>query len=355
MLFSLGTTGAGTPHDMKRLVLVCLLSLVGIAAAQTERERVRAELVRTDDLLAEVKPIVEGSRIEEARQLFRLAAGLQQSAWSSFQGRLHGRAKDLTLRARERARQAKVAAGIDPERVREEVRRTRDLMAELGPAIDRASVPRANQLWKMAQTEQSAAENHLAAARYGHALKFTSAAREHARAAFAAIRGRAGVERVKRELDRTDDLIQKAKERLGNSAARRATEVLNKAVELQRQARQALSENRHLAALRLTLAARDLLLRAWEAGRAGVTFELAEQALEENDALVSEWAEAIRADADTPAAKLLEQGVVHQEAARGLLGQQRLRLALAECHKARRLLQRAVELVQTEDAPYGPR
>jgi len=340
---------------MKRLIVVCLLLLVGAAAAQTERERVRAELVKTDELLAEVKPIVDGARIEEAGQLFKWAASLQQSAWSSFQRKLHGRAKDLTLRARERARQARVAAGIDPDRVREEVRRTLDAMAEFGPAIVKANVPRANQLWKMARTEQSAAENHLAASRYGYALKFTLAAREHGRAAFAAIRGRVGVERVERELDRTDGLIEKARGRLGQTAARRATEVLNKAVELQRQARQAFSENRSLAALRLTLAARDLLLRAWEAGRAGVTLELVEQALAGNDALIGDWAESVRAGADTPAAKLLEQGIRHQKNARELLGQRQLRLALAECHKARRLLQRAVELAQTEDAPDGPR
>jgi hypothetical protein len=340
---------------MKRLVVLFVLLLVGVAAAQPERERVRAELVKTDELLAEVKPIVDGARGDEARQLFKLATSLQQSAWSSFQRRLHGRAGDLTLRARERARQAKVAAGIDPERVREEVRRTRDLMAEFGPAIVKANVPRANQLWKMAQTEQSAAENHLAASRYGYALKFTLAAREHGRTAFAAIRGRVGVERVGRELDRTDGLVEKGKDRLSQTAAGRASEVLNKAVELQRQARQAFADNRPLAALRFTLAARDLLLRAWEAGRAEVTSELLEQALEENDALISDWAEAIRADADKPAAKLLEQGIRQQEAARELLSQRRLRLALAECSRARRLLQRAVELVQTEDAPNGPR
>jgi hypothetical protein len=336
---------------MKRLIVVSLLLLIGVAVAQTERERVRAELVKTDGLLAEVKPIVEGARIEEARQLFTWAVSLQQSAWSSFQRRLHGRARDLTLRARERARQAKLAAGINPDKVREEVRRTRDAEAEFGPIIARANDPRANELWKMAQTEQRTAEDHLAAGRYGYALKFTMAAREHGKAALAVVRGRVGIERVKKELDRTDALIEKARARLGQVADKRATEVLNKAVELQRQARQAFTENRPLAALRLTLAARDLLLRAWEAGRAGVTSELVEQALAENDGLISEWAGEIRASGNASAAKLLEQGIKHQETARELFGQQRLKPALAECHTARRLLKRAVEMVQTQDAP----
>ena len=336
---------------MKRLIVISLLLLVGIAAAQTERERVRAELVKTDELLAEVRPVVDGSRVEEAKQLLRLATSLQQSAWSAFQRRLHGQAKDLTLRARERGKQARLAAGIDPDRVREEVRRTRELMAEFGPTIAKANDPRANELWRMAQTEQSTAEDNLAESRYGYALKFTMAARAHGRAAFAAVRGRVGVERVKKELERTDALLQKAKARLGDVAAKRAAEVLNKAVELQRQARQAFSQNRPLAALKLTLAARELLLRAWESGRADVTPELVEQALAENDALISDWAEEIRAGGNATAQELLEQGIMHQETARELFGRKRLKPALAECGAARRLLKRAVELVQTGDAP----
>lgn len=312
-------------------------------------------MVKTDEVIAEVKPIVERSRIEEARELFRAATALQRSAWSAFQSNALRHSEDLSLRARERARQARLAAGVNPDRVREEVRRTRDAMAEFGPAIARANDPRANELWKMAQTEQATAEGYLAKSRYGYALKFTLAAREHGKAAFAAIRGRLGVERVSRELERTDALVEKTRARLAGVVSRRAAEVLNKAVELQRQARQALSNNRPLAALKLTLAARDLLLRAWESGRSDLTPELVEQALAENDALIKEWADEIRAGGDTPAAKLLEQGIKRQETARTLFSRKQFKPALAECHAARGLLKRAVEAARAEDAPNGPR
>jgi hypothetical protein len=340
---------------MKRIILVSLMLLAGLASAQTEQQRVRDELAKTDGIIAEVKPIVERSGIEEARQLLKLATDLQQSAWQAFQGRLLRRAEDLTMRARERARQAKLVAGINPDKVREEVRRTRDAMAEFGPAIVKANDPRANELWKMAQTEQRTAEDHLAGARYGYALKFTMAAREHGKAAFAAIRRLVDVERVKRELDRTDALIEKAQARLGSGISQRATDVLNKAIGLQRQARQALADRKPLQALKLTLAARDLLLRAWEAGRPRLTPELIEQALAENDALIAEWSDVIRKAGDTKAAGLLDQGIQHQEAARGLFQKQLLKPALAECSRARMLLKRAVEMVQTEDAPGGPK
>jgi tetratricopeptide (TPR) repeat protein len=327
--------------------------LAGLAFAQAQQQRVRDELVKTDQVIAEVKPIVERSGIEEARQLLKWATDLQQAAWQAFQGSLFGKAKDLTMRARERARQAKLVADINPDKVREEVRRTRDVMTEFGPAIIKANDPRANELWKMAQTEQRAAEDYLARARYGYALKFTMAAREHGKAAFAAIRGRVDIERVKRELDRTDALIEKAQARLGSGISQRATDVLNKAIELQRQARQALADGKPLQALKLTLAARDLLLRAWEAGRPKVTPDLVEQALVENDALIAEWSDVIRKAGDTKAAGLLDQGIQHQEIARGLFQKQLLKPALAECSPARKLLKRAVEMIQTEDAPGG--
>jgi hypothetical protein len=329
--------------------------LAGLALAQSQQQRVRDELVKTDGIIAEVKPSIERSGIEEARQLLKLATGLQQSAWQAFQGTLLRRAEDLTMRARERARQARLVADINPDKVREEVRRTRDAMAEFGPAIVKANDPRANELWKMAQTEQRTAEDYLARTRYGYALKFTMVAREHGKAAFVAIRGLVGVERVERELDRTDALIEKTQARLGSGISPRATDILNKAIQLQRQARQAFVDRRPLQALKLTLAARDLLLRAWEAGRAKVTAELVERALAENDALIADWADDIRAQGDTPAAGLLDQGIQHQEAARGLFLKELLKPALAECSKARTLLKRAVELIQTENAPGGPK
>jgi len=337
---------------MKRLILASVLLLAGLAAAQTQQERVRSEIEKTDEIIAAVRRAVEQSGNEEARRVLKTATELQQAAWQAYEARSYSRARDLTVRARERARQAKVIADVNPDRVRDEVRRTRDVMAELGPAIARANDPRANELWKMAQTEQRTAEDYLGRARYGYALKFTMAAREHAKSAFAAIRGRFGTERVKRELDRTDALIEKAQARLEPPTDRRATAVLNKAIELQRQARQTLAANRPLVALKLTLAARDLLLRAWEAGRAEVTAELVEQALAENDALIADWADDIRASGNPPAANLLEQGILHLQTARELL---RLKPALAECHSARKLLQRAVELIQSLDAPNGPR
>jgi len=339
---------------VKRLVLVALAVLIGLAWAQKQQQAVREELVKTDQVIADVRPLVERSGNEEARRDLEWATSLQQAAWSAFHSSAYTRAAGLTLRARERARQARVVAGIDPDRVREEVQRNRELMAEWGPPVVKARDPRANELWKMALTEQRAAEGYLGRFRYGYALKFATAAREHGKAAVAAIRGRVGSERVKRELDRTDALIEKAQAKLGTGAARRATEVLNKAVELQRQARQTLADSRPLAALRLTLAARELLFRAWESVRARVTPDLVEQALAENDALITDWTEDIQALGDGPA-DLLEQGIRQQQAARWLFEQDKLQPALTECHAARELLRRAVEMVKTEDAPSEPR
>ena len=339
---------------MKRLILVSLILFAGLAFSQTQQQRVHDELAKTDQIISEAKPVVERSGIEEARQLLRWATNVQQSAWQAYQGKQLPRAKDLTLRARVRAKQARVVAtSINKDRVREELRRTRDAMAEIGPAIIKANDPRVNELWKMAQTEQRTAEGYLAKARYGYALKFTMAAREHGKVALAAIRGQVDIERVKRELDRTDALIEKAQAKVGSGISQRATDILNKAIELQRQARQVLAYRQPIKALKLTLAARDLLLRAWEAGRPTVTSELVEQALAENDALIADWADDIRAQGDTPAAGLLDQGIQHQEAARGLFQKELLKPALAECRIARNLLKRAVEMVQTENAPGG--
>jgi hypothetical protein len=339
-------------RTMKRSILILLLVLCGWASAQRQQQEVRDELVKTDRIIAEVKPIVEQSHSKEARFLFDLAVARQKEAWQAFQKQALILARDLTDRARKRANDARLVASINPERVREEVKKTRDLANEWGALILAPNNPRANELWKMAQTEQAAAEDHLARERYGYALKFTLAARQHGKEALHAIGGRArDLERLKRELDRTDAVIEKATARLKPVSNQRATDILNKAVELQKQARQALADGRPWQALKLTLSARELLLRAWESSRPRLTPELVEQALADNDAMIAEWADDIRAQGDTPAAALLDQAIQHQEAGRRCFEQKLLRPAFSEADQARKLLKRAVEMVQTEAAP----
>jgi len=347
---------------MKWLSLV-FLCFAPAASAQVSG-RVVEELRQTDQVIAEVRPVVEQSQVQEAKQLLAAAEEQQRAAWQAYENRLPRRALDLTQRARRNAHQAARLAK-DPEgerqrqeqekvRAKEELRRTAEAIAEFGPLVRRANEPRANELWKIAEAEQATAEDAFGRARYGVALKFTLAAREHVRAAVSLLKRSVDPERVTQVLDRTDELIRRAVEPIRTSGNQRAVDLLAKAVALQSQARSALRERRWLPAVKLSLAARELLLKAWEMVRGQLTPELVEMAIAETEELIRQWSGTISRPGNTEAQRLLDQAVLRLDAARQHLAERRIKPALAEARTAHKLARRAIELAQPRDDAAPP-
>lgn len=332
---------------MKTLLLLVLA--LGSALAQGSGS-VLEELRSTDAVIAEVRPEVEGSGIDEAVKLLAGAENAQRNAWTAYEAQRLRLAYDLTMRARNWAKQARRLAAVDVERVREEVRRTAEAIAEYGRLVEQADDPRADELWKMARTEQEAARNYLDRRRYGLALKFTLAAREHGRAAYAAIKRSADPARVERLVGRTGELIERAVGPVKSSGNGRAVTTLDKAAQLQAQARTELDRRRLLPAVRLSLAARDLALRAWQQVRQRLGPEQVERIIAETDELIEEWTATIRQPGNEAARQLVEQAVPRQQAAREQLRQGRLSAALAETSAAQKAVRRAIELVQPDDS-----
>ncbi len=337
------------------LILVCFATVTFGQVAGSVLE----ELQQTDQVIAEARPIVERAEVQEAKKLLATAEEQQRTAWQAYDNNQPRRALELTRRARQNAQQAARLAK-DPEgerqrqeqekaRAREELRRTGEVMAEFGPLVRRTSEPRANELWKMAETEQATAENAFGKERYGVAIKFTLAAREHVRAAVGLLKRSVDPEQVAQVLDRTDELLRRAAEPVKASANQRAIDLFAKATELQSQARSALREKRLVPAVKLSLAARELLLKAWEIVRGGLSPELVEQTIATAEELARQWSNTVRQPGNTEAERLLDQAMLRLESARQHLAEKRLKPALTEARTAYRLVKRAIELVQPRD------
>jgi hypothetical protein len=221
-------------------------------------------------------------------------------------------------------------------------------MLQFRPIVNQSQNEQVRQLWRMAETEQATSESYLAKERYHLAAKFTFAARQHGRAALTIIRRQASPERIQCELDRTDALIVRAREPVKSSGNEQAQALFDRALDWQNQARVAFREKRFLPCVKLGLAARDLLLRAWETARGSAGPELLGRALAETDELIREWADAIRQSSNDQARTLLDQALPHQDAAKEHERGQRYLAALTETGIARRLLRRAIELVESE-------
>jgi hypothetical protein len=159
-------------------------------------------------------------------------------------------------------------------------------------------------------------------------------------------------ERVETALRKVDNLIERVTGPVRESGNPRAAELLQKAVDVQARARAAFRNRQLREAVRLTMSARDLAFRALELALGNASPPAAEQALAETDELLSDWAGPISDSDSAEAASLLEQARTLQRSAREQFSAGRVQEALSSTTRARRLLQRAIDLVQSgETAP----
>ena len=258
------------------LLMLAACALVTPALAQdVSGDRVRSALERTDTRIELATSVVQGSGNAEARVELDAAVTLQGQARDAFtqaqaavgdvQLRLLRRALDLTLRAREHADRAiSLIQGLpDPDRVMAQLERTRDLIDRARDRIAECDNDRARALLKVAVEMQSRAENAATESRYLAALQLTMSARERVlRAARLCNQEERLDEASDRALRRTDEVISRAKDELGNQAPERARNLLTRADRLEAEAWAQFRASHLEASLRLTLSARNLAQRA---------------------------------------------------------------------------------------------
>jgi hypothetical protein len=330
-----------------RKLFILFAVLLAVGAAQTP-EKVEYELGQTDRVIENVQPKVEESGNERAQNVLSNAIQNQALAWEAFRNRALRRAAGLTLTARAQAKQAFALVELNPDRVQAELERTDEVLSELGPQVGRSEEPKVRELWRMAEGEQATARQEFDRQRYRLALKFTFAARLHAWAAFKLVRRNADPEKLRAELERTNDLLERVKEPVAASGNERARQLLQKAGNWQEQARTAFSNRLWGQALKFTLAARDLALRAWELARGSTTLPLVERALGETDQLLDAWSDELRQSDQGQVQTLLDQAIDQQARARQLFNDRDLKGALQATSLARKSLNRALEAVNTD-------
>lgn len=321
--------------------LILILVVTGAISAQS-REKVRAELERTDGVIQRVRLVVEPSGNEEARLILNQAIAIQNSAWDGYRAQRYRWALGRTFLARKRAWEAHQLVLM--VRVEEEFRWTAEVMNEAGPLLSRSDVPKVRELWRMAQSEQLTAREHLRARRMQMALRFTIAARRHTQSALKLLKSGITPEMVTREMERTDGVIQRATEPIRARDNFRAQEMFARAGELQIRARNALRQRLFGQALRWTLASRELVLRVLllESGLADDDFNAV---FEETEQLFVRWTRPIEFGDSEEAKGLLRQAQEHQADARRLKEAGDIAGALNQTNQARFLLNRAIELI----------
>jgi len=247
-------------------VMLALLApvVVAPASAQVAVDEVLAQLQRTDQRIELAQTMLAGSDHAQAQVELDAAVTLQAQARSEYAAARLRLALDLTLRARARADRAiAILRGPSPDRVLAQLERTRELIDRARDRIEECDNDRAHALLRVAVEMQTRAEAAAKENRYLAALQLTLSARERTMTALRICKLEDDSQQAsERALQRTDAVIDRAREVVGESASEQARASLTRAIEMQAEAWGQFRAARFDAAFRLTTSARSLAQRA---------------------------------------------------------------------------------------------
>lgn len=254
---------------------VALFTVIALLAPAVEAHaqwagRVEDALELTDRRIELAESLVPAGEVSPAATELALAKQIQVRARSAFQAAQYGLAERVTLEARGHADRAiAIVRGLpDPERVLVQVERTRELAERARERLAECSETRARSLLRVGLEMQARAEGAVRESRYLAALQLTLSARERILKAMRLCNAtESAAEMARRALQRTDELISRAREVLDGPAPPEARRDLDRAVGLQAEAQSEFRAERFEASLRLTHAARLAAERVLRPGR----------------------------------------------------------------------------------------
>jgi len=177
------------------------------------------------------------------------------------------------------------------------------------------------------------------------ALDLTFRARAHADRAISLIQGLPDPERVLAQVDRTHELIERARDRIEECDNDRARALLRVAVEMQGRAEIAAHESRYLAALQLTLSARERGLRALRLCNMGDNLrEACERAIHRTDEMISRAREVLTEHPQERARELLARAERLQVEASAQFRAEHFEASIRLTQSARSMAQRAIRI-----------
>jgi hypothetical protein len=235
------------------------------------------------------------------------------------------------------------ARAQDPTRVQDEIARTDMRIERAEELLTRAPNREAQPYLDNAKLMQSRAKSAFAARQPGIALRLTLQARGAADRAISMVQGLPEPERVSAQLERTREIIERTRDRIADCSFDRARFLLQVATAMEQRAEDAAHDERYLAALQLTMSARERALRALRlCNRDDNARDTAERALRRTDEILARAQDAVSAHGDEPARQALARAAGLQAEARQEFLADRFEPCLRLTQSARTLAQRAI-------------
>ena len=239
------------------------------------------------------------------------------------------------------------------EKVEKELDRTDKVIERAKEAVAESRNPKAQALFDIAINLQGNARAALENERFGLAVKFTLRARKKA---FETIgitkRSEENENLVSKAIERTDQVIAKAKEKVFLTESQRASSLLEATIKNQHRAKEFFNEHKLRAALKLTLRTRESAKKSIElAERKNKLERFSGRELERTGKLIEKALPRIQENGDPKAQNLLDKGVDRQKKAGKLFKQKRFEAATRNTRKARDFILKALKIVEENVTP----
>lgn len=238
-----------------------------------------------------------------------------------------------------------VAQDFSRERVQLEIDLTDRRIEQADMLVVGSDNERARLELDAAVTIQARAKGAFAASQFGMAARLTIEARGHADRAIAILRGLPDPDRVTAQIERTREILDRVRQRVEECDNDRAHAMFRVALTMQERAEVAAGAGRFLAALQLTMGARERAFKALRLCRIEDNLrESAEHALRRTDELISRAQEIVADQPNEQASLALSQAIRIQGQASGEFEADHLEASLRLTQVARAAAHRAIRL-----------
>jgi hypothetical protein len=225
------------------------------------------------------------------------------------------------------------------------IERTDDLITRAQDVVSGSDNQQAQSELAAAISVQVNAKTEFAATHYLVALDLTRRARLHADRAIALVSGLPDPDRVLVQLERTRELLDRARGRIEECDLDRARAMLRAALEMQGRAEASARDGRYLAALQLTMSARERALRALRICNLDDNLrDAAERALTRTDEIISRARDLVSEHDSDPARRALDRAVEMEGEAWAQFRADHLEASLRLTQSARTFAHRAIRL-----------
>ncbi|MCD6097797.1 hypothetical protein J7K18_02780 [bacterium] len=248
-------------------------------------------------------------------------------------------------------------ASADPPDVcreaEEQLEVTQGLIDEVAPRVEESDVRMVHEIFERANDMQGRAAEMLEDGNCRTALRLTMQARNMVRRVVAFLdgdhHGRVTPEMAARAVRETDRLIERAEPVITESDNEDAQAMLERAVEIQEDAREALEDEQFERAFALTRRARKLVIRALRLVEdpAEPDPDRVLAALERTDEIIESSTEEITESGNEEAISLLERATEMQENAHSAYDEGNYRAAMGLTMRAREMVRRALRIIHS--------